>query len=96
MPCRLSYGPRISGLKIVNHFSTLDLATHYSKRAAQHYSGVEYRLRKLYNSGGRHELWSYLNEEEDSWRKRNLNSWLAAFYYAMASSEWILSGAFRG
>ena len=93
MPCRLSHRPYFR-LKIVNHFSTLDLATHYSKRAAQHYSGVEYRLRKLYNSGTS-RLWSYLNEEEDSWRKRNLNSWLATFYYAMASSEWILV-AFRG
>ena len=86
--------------KVVNerikfHFNELDLGSLYMSNANSTVTEIQFRLNKLYETGGKNEVKAYLEEEEESRRNNHVNSWNTAAYQAMINSDWFCDGGFN-
>lgn len=86
-----------SGLadRVCRHFATFELGILYSLQAARLMSGIKAYLDLLLGSNGLAGVRDHFKQMEESLRMDGLNSWQAACYGALATSDWFCAGGFR-
>lgn len=82
--------------RIEFHFTVLGLGNLYMSNANSTVTEIQFRLHKLHEKGGKSAVKAYLEEEYESRRDNNVNSWNTAAYQAMMSSDWFCDGGFNG
>lgn len=80
--------------RVEYHFEGFSLSELYTIEASTLLAEINYRITEIFNKAGSVSLSEYLNEEYESRRNNNLNSWQTAMYQAMASSDWFCNGEF--
>ncbi len=88
-----SWEPERAG-RIVRHFENLHLAAMYSSFASQAIQGNRYELDLTFHSAGALAVRDELDRKARSWRTFDLNSWQAALFSALASSDWYCEGGY--
>src|SRR5690606_41177767 len=81
--------------RIKFHFRELNLGSLYMSNANSTVTEIQFRLRRLHEKGGKNAVRGYLEEEEESRRKNQVNSWNTAAYQAMMSNDWFCDGGFN-
>ncbi|HIF9110484.1 TPA: HNH endonuclease [Photobacterium damselae] len=81
--------------RIHYHFKTLELNILYASQTGAFVSDIAYRLSDLHEKGGMEEVRKYLQEEEETRRRRNINSWQRAMFQALSVSDWFCDGGFN-
>lgn len=78
--------------RITKHFEVFRINTLYSVNATNEMTGIRQYLADLAASGGPLAVQSYLHDMSMSRAAAGRNSWQAALYRAMASTEWFWQG----
>ncbi|OAI01245.1 hypothetical protein A1353_18550 [Methylomonas methanica] len=78
--------------RVANYFKDLDLARRFAIEAATEITGLEYLLDEFETSVLRQE---HLERVARAERKMRENSWKAALYEALATSNWFQNGGYR-
>ena len=81
--------------RIHYHFKTLELNILYASQTGAFVSDISYRLSDLHEKGGIEEVRKYLQEEEQTRRRCNINSWQRAMFQALSGSDWFCDGGFN-
>jgi hypothetical protein len=84
----------VKSSRAVNHFAVFELGSLYSSEAAAMLSDIRYFLVSIYSKAGTEGVRSHLAEMSMSCEMANLNSWRAATYRALSSSQWYCEGGF--
>ena len=74
--------------RVKNHFKEFNLNKLYSTQAAVEFSGIRYRLMKVYNEVGNIRLKTHIRECYESYSIDCLNSWKSAMYRELSENEW--------
>lgn len=81
--------------RIENHFRLFELEKLYASHSAEELTINNFRINRMFNSGGAKSVKDFL---EDSWlsmRNANINSWQTATYEALFNSNWYQEGGFK-
>ena len=81
--------------RIQFQFEGLELSRLYSDAAADEIVDIEDALDDIFQVEGADGVATHLARQCQSRRQANLNSWRAALYAALASSDWYCGGGFR-
>lgn len=81
--------------RVMHQFDALKLAHLYSNVATEEIAGIAEELEEVFQAGGFADVAAHLERKCRSRRKSDVNSWQAALYEAMASSNWFCKGGFR-
>jgi len=81
--------------RISYHFNALELNVLYASQTGAFVSDIRYRLVDLHAQAGMAEVRSYLQEEEVTRGRNNINSWQRAMFQALAQSDWFCDGGFN-
>nr|WP_199001711.1 hypothetical protein [Flavobacterium sp. ASV13] len=81
--------------RVKNHFNTFEINKLYSSQAAVELSSINYRLEKLFSSGGSAAVREHLQESAESAFHANKNSWQSALYTALYQDSWFCNAGFR-
>lgn len=84
--------PDVDRARITVHFSKLRLAELYGANAAQEMAQIASGLREISEKLGVEAVRDHLEEQRRSREAAEINSWQAAFYTALVSSEWFWRG----
>lgn len=74
--------------RMKKHFDTLGLAILYGSHAGSELENLRYNLQRLRTAAGPDGVRDHLREQETGRRLAHRNSWQAAFYGALATSNW--------
>jgi hypothetical protein len=80
--------------RLQKHFDLFELNKLYTSNAAEELSNINYKLKKLFDTGGNMSVKEYLQEEFVSRYENNKNSWQTAMYKALYESDWFCNGGF--
>ena len=74
--------------RLLNHFEVFELGKLFKIKAANMFSGIEKRLKDLYNKKGARAVKHHIQEDLSSYEHVCENSWQSAFYRGLLSSDW--------
>ncbi len=80
--------------RISYHFNALELNVLYASQTGAFISDIRHRLIDLHSQAGLTEVRNYLQEEEKTRTRNNINSWQRAMFQALAQSDWFCDGGF--
>jgi hypothetical protein len=78
--------------RVKNHFELFELNSLYESNAATELSNIQYEKTNLFRNSGKQALAESLMESQISREQIALNSWQSAFYRALATNSWYLTG----
>jgi hypothetical protein len=81
--------------RVRKHFSLFKLGILYASHAAEQLVNQQAGLAKIYATSGKAGVQAHLNDQADTYRAAQLNSWQTACYTAMAGDEWYCDGGFN-
>lgn len=81
--------------RLLMHFKTFGLAELYSANAAQELAQIEYGLVRISRGSDPGGVKAHLSEQAISRSVDHPNSWGAAFYAALANSEWFCREGYK-
>lgn len=87
----------ITALRVERHFKTFKLGKLYAAQSAYELSNIRFYLEQVYSAsstGGRERVRKHLEDQAESRRRANVNSWQTATYQALAKSDWYCDGGF--
>lgn len=87
--------PQVKQARVQTHFDTLELAALYGSKAAQELAQISYVLNKVADDAGPDAVRQHLEEQATGRRVPARNSWQAALYTALATSQWFWNGGHR-
>ncbi|MGV9939660.1 hypothetical protein [Streptomyces sp. NPDC003401] len=80
--------------RVQHHFASYDLNLRYGKKAGRHLAGSRRDHAGLLDLGP-DVLRQALQEDAESWARTDPNAWETAMYFALASSDWYVTGGLR-
>jgi hypothetical protein len=81
-------------MRVRNHFATYRLRSLYASLAAEEVSNIRHLLAGPHTRSGPQGVREYLTSVSASHRETRRNTWQAAAYSAMASSDWFCAGGY--
>jgi len=88
--------PASMAKRVKTHFVTFQQASRFASQAANEIVGIQDKVVKLLNSGGKSVVRNELRASAESWAALKMNCWQAALYSALASDNWYCKGGCRG
>jgi 5-methylcytosine-specific restriction endonuclease McrA len=81
--------------RVEKHFNLFELGEQYAKESASELTSIKYGLIQSFNAGGSEAVKTDLQKQAKSRGDNDKNTWSAALYSAIASSNWFCSGGFN-
>lgn len=84
--------------RVKKHFRSFGLSALYAAQAAQELDNIKYYLTQLYEANdedGAQRVRDHLQEQAESRRRAQTNSWQTATYQALSESDWYCDGGFK-
>ena len=81
--------------RAINHLKILQLGTLYASQAGNEFGNLKTILEELLTKGGSEAVRQHLVSNRVTYESNYLNSWQAAFYRALSTSEWFYTTGLR-
>ena len=86
--------PTVTEQRLDSHLDAFKLRILFASNAGSELAEIRFRLRKLFDAGGKDAVRDHLEEEAASREQVSMNSWKVAMYRAGADSDWFCDGGF--